>query len=95
MRLSVLSLSVMAAALSSQVQVSSAQSPNDYPWCFLNYENVRSCYYTSHQQRLEANSGIGTICVQNPGYRPRQIAPEAAPPDPTPVVSPRKRRQPQ
>lgn len=91
MRLSVLSLPLITAALLNQTQAISAQASNDYAWCA--FTDIRSCYYTSRQQCLEANSEIGTICVPNPGYRPPQVVPEAAPPDPTPVASPRKRRQ--
>jgi hypothetical protein len=94
MRLRVLSLLFIAAALLSQMPASSAQSPNTYAWCVVG--DVRNCYYTSREQCLEANSGVAFLCVPNPGYRPPPVqpAPVAAPSDPTPA-SPRQRRQPQ
>jgi Protein of unknown function (DUF3551) len=95
MRSRVLWLPFIAAALLSQTPTSFAQSPNNYAWCVV--ADGRNCYYTSREQCLEANSGLAFLCVQNPGYRPAAVepAPEAAPPDPTPAASPRKRRQPQ
>jgi len=95
MRLRVLLLPFIAAALLSQTRASSAQSPNNYAWCVV--ADGRNCYYTSREQCLEANSGVAFLCVPNPGYRPPpvQAEPETAPPDPTPAATPRRRRQPQ
>jgi Protein of unknown function (DUF3551) len=95
MRLRVLWLPFIAAALLSQTPAISAQSHSDYAWCAV--ADARNCYYTSREQCLESNSGIAFLCIPNPAYRPPQAAPEPAPPDPAAAaaVSPRKRRQPQ
>jgi uncharacterized protein DUF3551 len=59
-------LSVMALACPSV-----AQSAYDYPWCALRAgrSGGQSCYFTSYHQCMETLSGIGGVCIQNPGYR--------------------------
>jgi hypothetical protein len=53
MRLPILSLFLIAAALLGEIQAASAQSPTTYPWCAKYYESwmfgTISCYYTSYE----------------------------------------------
>src|SRR6266446_4691129 len=55
MRMPIIALFVIAAALLGETQVSNAQSPYSYPWCAI-YSGGRglggamSCYYTSWEQ---------------------------------------------
>jgi hypothetical protein len=78
MRLPVLSFPFIAGALLScsspplstplphQTQ---AQSSNEPAWCAVTSADGRSCYYASHQECLDANSGLSILCVPNPRYR--------------------------
>jgi Protein of unknown function (DUF3551) len=79
MRLPVLSLPFIAGALLScsslplstpSPQAISAQSSSESAWCAVTSADGRSCYYASHQQCLDANSGLSFLCVPNPRYRP-------------------------
>ena len=62
MRLPILSLFLIAAALLGTIQAVSAQSPTSYPWCAKYYESWQfgtiSCYYTSYEQCRTTMSGI-------------------------------------
>jgi hypothetical protein len=72
MRLSLLSLFLIAAALLGELQAASAQSPTTYPWCsryFGRGVGGTSCYYTSKAQCMTTVSGIGGYCFQNPYLR--------------------------
>jgi Protein of unknown function (DUF3551) len=86
-RLSLLLLSLIAAALFGEIQSASAQSPTSYPWCAKYYESWNfsslSCYYTSYEQCRTTMSGIGGVCIHSPYYR--GAAPSAR-------VTPRLRR---
>jgi len=69
MRMPIIALFVIAAALLSETQISDAQSPHSYPWCALGGakdSNALSCYYTSWEQCRATMSGIGGICVESP-----------------------------
>ena len=70
MRLPILSLFVIAAALLVEIQATSAQSPTSYPWCAKYYKegSPTSCYYTSYQQCKTTLSGIGGYCFESPYY---------------------------
>ena len=72
MRMSIIALCVIAAALLGETQVSNAQqSAYSYPWCSLGAgkeSNALSCYYTSWEQCRTTMSGIGGNCVQSPYY---------------------------
>jgi hypothetical protein len=71
MRLSILSLFLIAAALLGEFQAASAQSPTSYPWCsryFKRGGGATSCYYTSYAQCMTTVSGIGGYCYQSPYY---------------------------
>jgi hypothetical protein len=95
MRVSALSLLFIAAALLGQPQSSSAQSPYSYSWCAVyTWDGSRSCYYTSKEQCLMAQSGVTNLCIENPGYRPPAPEPVALPAaaPPKPAVSPRNAR---
>ena len=79
MRLPVLSFPFVAGTLLScsslplstpLPQVVSAGSSNESAWCAVTSADGRSCYYASHQQCLDANSGLASFCVPNPKYRP-------------------------
>ncbi len=71
MRMSILTLFVIAAALLGETQIGDAQSQYSYPWCALGGtrdSNALSCYYTSWEQCRTTMSGIGGICVESPYY---------------------------
>jgi hypothetical protein len=62
---------VVAAALLAATSASHAQSAYDYPWCLAYPWNVggMSCYYTSYEQCMATQNGIGGSCVHSPYYR--------------------------
>jgi hypothetical protein len=72
MRLSMLSLFLIAAALLGEVRTASAQSPTSYPWCSQYVGRggggATSCYFTSYAQCMMTVSGIGGYCYQSPYY---------------------------
>jgi hypothetical protein len=71
MRLPILSLFAIAAALLVEMQVASAQSPYSYPWCSqlpAAQSDATTCYFTSYQQCMTTISGIGGYCYQSPYY---------------------------
>jgi len=60
MRMPIIALFVIAAALLGETQASNAQSPYSYPWCALGGgkgSNALSCYYTSWEQCRTTMSG--------------------------------------
>ena len=82
MRLLLLSLFLIAAALIGGPETTYAQSPESYPWCSVDGRadgsaGARSCYYTSWEQCMTTMSGIGGLCVESPYYHP-QPAPRPA-----------------
>jgi Protein of unknown function (DUF3551) len=72
MRLSMLSLFLIAAALLGEIGTASAQSPTSYPWCSRYFTRggggAASCYFTSYAQCMMTVSGIGGYCYQSPYY---------------------------
>lgn len=71
MRILIIALFVITAALLAETRVSSAQNAYSYPWCALGgpkNSNALSCYYTSWEQCKITMSGIGGMCVQSPYY---------------------------
>jgi Protein of unknown function (DUF3551) len=71
MRLPILSLLLIAAALLGEMQAASAQSPTSYPWCARSFKmdsSAISCYYTSREQCMTTLSGIGGYCFESPYY---------------------------
>ena len=93
MRMPIITLFVIAAALLGQTQVSRAQSPYSYPWCAVYFGGndslggAMSCYYTSWEQCRTTMLGIGGNCIQSPYYhaQPTQLPHHS-------VVKPRHRR---
>jgi hypothetical protein len=69
MRLPILSLFLIAAALLGEIQAASAQSPTSYPWCSRSIRSANNCYYVSKEQCQRTISGVGAFCFQNPHYR--------------------------
>jgi hypothetical protein len=74
MRMPIIVLLIIAAALLGQTQISSAQSPYSYPWCAIYFSGGNtaggsmSCYYTSREQCTTTMFGIGGNCVESPYY---------------------------
>ena len=74
MRMPIIALFAIAAALLGETQISNAQSAYSYPWCSLGGtrgSNALSCYYTSWEQCRTTMSGIGGLCVASPYYHPQ------------------------
>jgi hypothetical protein len=82
MRLPMLSLFLIAAALLGEIQAGSAQSPTSYPWCARYFDRkggATSCYYKSYEQCMTTLSGIGGYCYESPYYN-RSASPNAPAP---------------
>ena len=77
MRLPVLSIFLITAALLGATKVASAQSAYSYPWCFEDKgrSGHLSCYFTSWEQCMATLWGIGGLCLQSPYYHPQPAAP--------------------
>ena len=90
MRMPIIALFAIAAALLAETQISNAQSAYSYPWCSLGGakdSNALSCYYTSREQCRTTMSGIGGNCVESPYYHAQStLLPHRS------VVKPRHRR---
>jgi len=94
MRMPIVMLLVIAAALLAESQAGKAQSPYSYPWCAIpsggdnSGGGAMSCYYTSWEQCMTTLSGIGGNCIASPYYhaQPTQLPHR-------PLVKPRYRRQ--
>ncbi len=70
MRLPILLLFLIAAALLGEMQAASAQSPYSYPWCSRGVRSVPgNCYYASKEQCQRTISGNGGFCIRNRYYR--------------------------
>ena len=79
MRLPILLLFLVAAALLGEIHAAPAQSPTSYPWCARAYKmesSSISCYFTSRAQCMTTLSGIGGYCFESPYYH---AAPANAP----------------
>src|SRR5450755_3440490 len=86
MRLPMLLLVVLAAALLGEVQTALAQPPTSYPWCSKSLRGgATSCRYNSYEQCRTTQSGIGGICIHSPYYH--EVPAKAA-------VQPRRYRYP-
>ena len=68
MRLLILSLVLVNAALMSVP--ASSQSPTSYPWCSRSGDrtNANNCYFRSKEECQRTAAGIGALCFPNP-YR--------------------------
>ena len=87
MRMPVGSIFLIIAALLSEIQAASSQSPTSYPWCARYFDRrggTTSCYFTSKEQCMTTVSGVGGFCYASPYYHP------AAPAKPS--VQPRRHR---
>jgi hypothetical protein len=85
MRIPVLSVLLIAAALLCEIQAALSQSAYSYPWCARVYERngPTSCYFNSYEQCMTTLSGVGGYCFKSPYYH-------AVPAKPT--VHPRRYR---
>ena len=71
MRMPILSLFLVAAALLGEIHAAPAQSPTSYPWCARITQKdgaATSCYFTSREQCMTTLSGIGGYCFESPYY---------------------------
>src|SRR5260370_36028262 len=74
MRMPIIALFLIAAALLGETQISNAQSAYSYPWCAIYFGGndglggAMSCYYTSWEQCRTTMLGIGGNCVQSRYY---------------------------
>jgi hypothetical protein len=83
MRLPILSILLITAALAADVVPAAAQSPTSYPWCARSAKmdsGGTSCYLTSYRQCMTTLSGLGGYCFESPYYhasaaksRPRTV----------------------
>jgi len=79
MRMPILRLFPIAAALLGESQGASAQSAYSYPWCLRSfaYPGTTSCYFKSYEECIMSLPGRGGYCIKSPYYR---LAPVAAAP---------------
>src|SRR5258708_39844754 len=76
MRIPIIVLFLVAAALLSETQISNAQSPYSYPWCAIYFGGgsggsaggAMSCYFASWGQCMTTMSGVGGLCVASPYF---------------------------
>jgi len=68
MRMPIIALFVIAAALVGETQISNAQSPYSYPWCAIlpgagsGSGGAMACYYTSWEQcRTSMSASAETV----------------------------------
>jgi hypothetical protein len=70
MRVPMVSLLVLVAALFGEIHGALAQSPITYPWCSKSPRGGSlSCRYTSYEQCRVTQSGLGGVCLQSPYYQ--------------------------
>ena len=70
MRVPIVSLLVLAAALFGEIQGALAQSPGSYSWCSKSPRGgAISCRYISYEQCKTPQSGLGGVCLQSPYYQ--------------------------
>ena len=79
MRLRVLTLLFIAAALLSASIAASAQSARSYPFCAIYYgidaTGTPSCSFDNREQCMETISGIGGFCIANQYYHGAAVQP--------------------
>jgi hypothetical protein len=79
MRLPVLILLFIAAALLGECIGASAQSARSYPACAIYYgidaTSTPSCSFDTREQCMETISGIGGYCIENQYYHDAAIRP--------------------
>ena len=64
-------ITLTGLAVAGLASPSTAQSAYDYPWCALRGDRGggQSCYFATREQCETTLSGIGGVCIHNPGYR--------------------------
>ena len=74
MRVTILSLAVIAAGLLGATQTASAQSSYNYPWCTVSFEEGGSggpgCSYLTREQCMGQDIRQLGNCYPNPEYKP-------------------------
>ncbi len=79
MRLPVLILLFIAAALLGENIATSAQSAGSYPFCAVYYgidaTGTPSCSFDTREQCMETISGIGGFCIANQYYHGAAVRP--------------------
>jgi hypothetical protein len=79
MRLPVLILFFVVAALPGETTAASAQSAGSYPICAIYYgidaTGTPSCSFDTREQCMETISGIGGFCIENQHYRGPAVHP--------------------
>jgi hypothetical protein len=79
MRLPVLILLFIAAALLGESIGASAQSARSYPFCAIYYgidaTGTPSCSFDTREQCMETISGIGGFCIANQYYHGAAVRP--------------------
>ena len=74
MRVTILSLAVIAGGLLGATQTASAQTTYNYPWCAINHMEGTSgapqCYYYSREQCVAEDSRQISVCYPNLEYKP-------------------------
>jgi hypothetical protein len=66
---------LIAAALLSEIQAASAQSPTSDPWCARYFDRrggTTACYFTSKEQCMATVSSVGGFCFESPSLQPRR-----------------------
>jgi Protein of unknown function (DUF3551) len=79
MRLPVLTLLFISAALLGENIAVSAQSARSYPICAIYYgidaTSTPSCSFETREQCMETISGIGGFCIENQYYHGATVRP--------------------
>lgn len=71
MRVTIFSLAIIAAGLLGATQTASAQTAENYPWCFIeSSEGHHSCYFQTREQCVATLTGIEGNCYPNWNYQP-------------------------
>jgi hypothetical protein len=70
MRLPILSVVTLGAALLGAATTASAQNAYSHSWCSVNdIDGTKSCYFDSEQECRTTMRGIGGVCFRNQEYR--------------------------
>jgi hypothetical protein len=81
MRLPVLTMLFIAAALLGESIATPAQSAGSYPVCAVYYgidaTGTPSCSFDTREQCMETISGIGGFCIENQYYHGPSATPRA------------------
>jgi hypothetical protein len=70
MRLAILSVATLGAALLGAAPTASAQNAYSHAWCSVNdIDGTKSCYFDSERECRTTLTGIGGVCIRNQEYR--------------------------